>query len=134
MTTQKGATPEAIEPIALSPGDASEIERLYAALERVSAVHNPRTARLLAAGVTKMSKKLIEEAGEVVLDALTRRRRGVIRESADLLYHLVVLWRECGIAPAEVWAEMRSRADALGIAEKLPKTRKHRPAGPPARH
>jgi phosphoribosyl-ATP pyrophosphohydrolase len=46
----------------------------------------------------------------------------VIRESADLVYQLVVLWRECDIDPDEVWAEMRRRADQLGIAEKLPKT------------
>jgi len=50
------------------------------------------------------------------------RSRGVVRESADLVYHLVVLWRECGITPDEVWAEMRRRADKLGIAEKLPKS------------
>jgi phosphoribosyl-ATP pyrophosphohydrolase len=49
------------------------------------------------------------------------RSRSVVRESADLLYHLIVLWHECGITPDEVWAEMRSRADRLGIAEKLPK-------------
>ncbi len=35
---------------------------------------------------------------------------------------LVVLWHECGISPDEVWAEMRRRADKLGIAEKLPKS------------
>jgi phosphoribosyl-ATP pyrophosphohydrolase len=46
----------------------------------------------------------------------------VIRESADLLYHLVVLWCRIGIEPIEIWREMQSRADTLGIAEKLPKT------------
>jgi hypothetical protein len=44
------------------------------------------------------------------------------RESADLIYQLVVLWHECGITPDEVWAEMHRRADKLGIAEKLPKS------------
>jgi phosphoribosyl-ATP pyrophosphohydrolase len=101
--------------------DANEIARLYDALDRVSERHNPRTARLLASGCPKMAQKLMEEAGEVALEAVRHRSRAVIRESADLVYHLVVLWRECGIAPDEVWAEMRRRAEMLGIAEKLPK-------------
>jgi phosphoribosyl-ATP pyrophosphohydrolase len=50
------------------------------------------------------------------------RSRSVVRESVDLVYHLVVLWHECGIAPDEVWAEMRLPADKLGLAEKLPKS------------
>jgi len=69
-----------------------------------------------------MAQKLMEEAGEIALEAVRHRTRGVVRESADLIYHLVVLWRECGIAPDEVWAEMHRRADKLGIAEKLPKS------------
>ena len=62
-----------------------------------------------------------EEAGEVALEAARHRSRAVVRESADLIYQLVVLWRECGIDPEEVWGEMRHRADQFGIAEKLPK-------------
>jgi len=46
---------------------------------------------------------------------------GVVRESADLLYHIVVLWRRIGIEPIEIWREMQIRADTFGIAEKLPK-------------
>ncbi len=104
-----------------SVADAGEIARLYGALDRVSERDNPRTARLLAAGRPKMAQKLMEEAGEVALEAVRHRSRAVVRESADLVYHLVVLWRDCGIAPDRVWAEMRRRADSLGIAEKLPK-------------
>ena len=48
-------------------------------------------------------------------------REAVVRESADLLYHLVVLWAEAGIRPQEVWAEMDRREKLLGLAEKLPK-------------
>lgn len=114
--------------------DAAEIARLYAALGSISEYDNPRTARLLAAGLDKMSKKLIEEAGEVVLEAVHDRGHGVIRESADLIYHLVVLWHECGVAPNEVWGEMRRRADLLGIAEKLPKPSKHPAPRPRPNH
>jgi phosphoribosyl-ATP pyrophosphohydrolase len=101
--------------------DATEIARLYDALDCVDEHENPRTAHLLASGRAKIAQKVIEEAGEIALEAVRHRPRRVIRESADLVYHLVVLWHDCGIAPEEVWAEMRRRADKLGIAEKLPK-------------
>ena len=101
--------------------DATEIGRLYDALDCVKESDNPRTAHLLACSRTKLAQKLIEEAGETALAAARHHSRSVVRESADLLYHLIVLWHECGIVPDEVWAEMRSRADTLGIAEKLPK-------------
>jgi phosphoribosyl-ATP pyrophosphohydrolase len=115
-------TPAALPPVFdAGAADAGEIARLYDALDHVSERDNPRTARLLAAGCPKIAQKLMEEAGEVALEAVRHRSRAVIRESADLVYQLVVLWRECGIGPDEVWAEMRRRADMLGIAEKLPK-------------
>ena len=81
-----------------------------------------RTARLLRAGRGKMAKKLAEEAVEVVIDAMHGRSGAVIRESADLLYNLVVLWVASGVHPDEVWREMERRERLLGIAEKLPKT------------
>jgi phosphoribosyl-ATP pyrophosphohydrolase len=101
--------------------DATEIARLYDALDCVGERENARTVRLLASGRSKIAQKVIEEAGELALEAVRHRSRSVVRESADLVYHLVVLWHDCGITPDEVWAEMRRRADRLGIAEKLPK-------------
>ena len=83
-------------------------------------------AKLLAAGTRKIAQKVIEEAGEVAIEAVKHRTVGVVRESADLLYHLVALWRHAGVDPGVVWNEMQRRADTLGIAEKLPK--------PSARH
>src|SRR5882672_12794538 len=109
-------------PAAEIRADAAEIARLYDALDFVSERDNPRTARLLSCGRSKIAQKLIEEAGEIALEAVRHRSRSIVRESADLIYHLVVLWHECGIAPDEVWAEMRGRADKLGIAEKPPKS------------
>jgi phosphoribosyl-ATP pyrophosphohydrolase len=102
--------------------DACEIARLCDALDSVNKRDNPRTARLLSAGCAKMAQKVTEEAGEVALEAVRHRPCAVIRESADLVYQLVVLWHACGITPEEVWGEMRHRADTLGIAEKLPKS------------
>ena len=82
-----------------------------------------RTARLLLAGRDKMAKKLAEEAAEVVIDAMNSRPTGVIKESADLLYNLVVLWVAAGVTPQDVWSEMARRERLFGLAEKLPKTR-----------
>jgi phosphoribosyl-ATP pyrophosphohydrolase len=63
-----------------------------------------RTARLLRAGTAKISKKVAEEAVEVALAAMANDRKEVVRESADLLYNLVVLWVEAGVPPKDVWA------------------------------
>jgi phosphoribosyl-ATP pyrophosphohydrolase len=80
-----------------------------------------RTAKLLRAGRSKMAKKLAEEAIEVVIDAMNGEREPVIRESADLLYNLVVLWASAGVRPNDVWDEMNRRERLFGLAEKVPK-------------
>ena len=80
-----------------------------------------RTARLLRSGRSKMGKKLAEEAVEVVIDAMHGDRDAVVKESADLIYNLVVLWVAAGIRPDDVWKEMDRRERLLGIAEKVPK-------------
>jgi phosphoribosyl-ATP pyrophosphohydrolase len=80
-----------------------------------------RTARLLRSGRAKMAKKLAEEAVEVVIDSMHGETEAVVRESADLIYNLVVLWVASGVKPADVWKEMARRERLLGIAEKLPK-------------
>ena len=68
-----------------------------------------------------MAKKLAEEAVEVVIDAMHGQPEAVVRESADLLYNLIVLWVHAGVRPEDVWAEMRRREVMFGIAEKVPK-------------
>ena len=102
---------------------SSQVERLYESVlaRRGTDPSASRTAKLLAAGRAKMAQKLGEEAVEVVIDAVAGDREAVIAESADLLYHLAVLWADLGITPGEVWAEMDRREALLGIAEKLPK-------------
>jgi phosphoribosyl-ATP pyrophosphohydrolase len=99
------------------------VERLYdAVLEaRDSDPVVSRTARLFRAGRSKIAKKLAEEAIEVVIDAVNGDRNAVVRESADLLYNLVVVWAAAGVRPSEVWKEMERREDLFGIAEKLMK-------------
>jgi len=97
------------------------VERLHEAV--LAARHadpaRSRTARLLRSGRAKMAKKLAEEAVEVVIDAMHGSRDAVVRESADLIYNLVVLWVASGVQPKEVWKEMDRRERLFGIAEKL---------------
>ena len=81
-----------------------------------------RTARLSRAGPRKIANKVAEEATEVALEAATGNRDEVIRESADLIYRLVVLWVEAGVQPKDIWVEMDRREKLFGIAEKLRKT------------
>ena len=99
------------------------VDRLHEAV--IAARHadpsTSRTARLLRSGRSKMAKKLAEEAIEVVIDAMNGDREAVIRESADLLYNLVVLWAEAGVRPQAVFDEMARRERLFGLAEKLPK-------------
>lgn len=99
-----------------------EIDHLYHAFALVTPDSHPRTARLLASGTRRSAQKVIEEAGEVALEAIKHSRNGVIRESADLLYHLAALWHRAEIDPKDIWVEMHRRAELLGIAEKLPKS------------
>ncbi len=103
-----------------------EIERLFDALGGTNLP--PRTQKLSSATIIKKSKKLVEEASEMSFEAVFGRRRGVIEESADLIYHMVVLWRSCGVKPEDVWKEMRQRAEEMGVAEKLPKRDKKKSA------
>src|ERR1700691_6768473 len=119
---------------------SDSLERLYLAVIAAKDL-NPatsRTARLFQRGPAKMAKKLAEEAIEVVLDAVPGDSEAVIRESADLLYNLTVLWASAGVQPEDVWREMERREHMLGIAEKLPKSaakmsKEMRKASPPPR-
>src|SRR6478752_5326268 len=103
---------------------SDSLERLYLAVLAARDLDpaTSRTARLFQRGPSKMAKKLAEEAIEVVIDAVNGDARAVVRESADLLYNLTVLWASAGVRPADVWAEMERREHLLGIAEKLPKS------------
>ncbi|MEY9134922.1 phosphoribosyl-ATP pyrophosphohydrolase [Bradyrhizobium diazoefficiens] len=103
---------------------SDSLERLYLAVLAARDLDpaTSRTARLFQRGPSKMAKKLAEEAIEVVIDAVNGDTDAVVRESADLLYNLTVLWASAGVRPEDVWREMTRREDMLGIAEKLPKS------------
>ena len=104
-------------------GIEGAIERLAEGVRNVTKDQHPRTAKLLAAGPPRIAQKLGEEAIEVGINTVMGDREGVVRESADLLYQLVVTWTSMGILPKEIFWELRRRELAQGLAEKLPKSR-----------
>jgi histidine triad (HIT) family protein len=81
------------------------------------------TARLFAAGRAKIAQKLGEEAVEAVIAGVAEQPAGLVAESADLLYHLLVLWADAGISPAEIAAELNRREGRSGIDEKRARAR-----------
>jgi phosphoribosyl-ATP pyrophosphohydrolase len=76
------------------------------------------TAKLIARGINKAAQKLGEEATEAVIAAVTADRAELVKESADVLYHLLVVLRAAGVPLAEVMAELDSRTAQSGLAEK----------------
>lgn len=76
------------------------------------------TAKLLARGTAKCAQKLGEEAVETVIAAMSGDRDELVKESADLIYHLLVLLRSEGVALSEVSEELDRRTAQSGLAEK----------------
>lgn len=76
------------------------------------------TASLLAKGTEKCAQKLGEEAVELVIGAVAKNRDEVISESADLLYHWLVLLKSCGVSPDEVYEKLATRQNMSGLTEK----------------
>lgn len=76
------------------------------------------TAKLLAAGVEKCAKKFGEEATEAVIAAIQKDKTELAKESADVLYHLAVLWAASGITPEDVYAVLKAREGRSGLEEK----------------
>ena len=96
------------------------LERLYAtvAARKGGDAATSYTAKLFAEGRARIAQKLGEEAMVAAIAAVARDREGVVNESADLLYHLAVLWAECEVTPSEVWAKLAEREGTSGLAEK----------------
>ena len=103
---------------------SDSLDRLYLAVIAAKDLDPAisRTARLFQRGPAKMAKKLAEEAIEVVIDAVNGNPEAVVRESADLLYNLTVLWASAGVRTEDEWRGMKSREPMLGIAEHMPKS------------
>jgi phosphoribosyl-ATP pyrophosphohydrolase len=76
------------------------------------------TAKLLARGKAKVAQKFGEEAVEAVIEGVRGDRAALVRESADVLYHLFLLWAAASITPDKVAAELARREGTSGLAEK----------------
>ena len=111
-----------ITPAALS-GDV--LDRLWAVvMDRRSAdpAHS-HSARLLSRGTTKVAQKFGEEAVECLIEAVAGNNPALISESADVLYHLLVMWVAAGVEPADVWSELVRREGVSGVVEKASRLR-----------
>lgn len=104
--------------------DATILDRLYAtvAARKGTDPNTSYTAKLFTRGRSKIAQKLGEEAVETVIEAMKDDREGLASESADLLYHLAVLWADAGLKPEEVWAKLADREGTSGLTEKASRT------------
>ncbi len=102
------------------PIDGRVLDALYEIiLERKGAdPSSSHTAKLFEGGRKKIAKKVGEEAVEALIEGVTGDREKLAAESADLLYHLLVLWASCDMKPEEVWAALEGRKGISGLVEK----------------
>lgn len=109
------------------PGqDAAVLDRLWDTIEsrRHADPSVSHSARLMSRGTAKIAQKFGEEAVECVIEAVRGvSKPALVAESADVLYHLLVLWVDAGVRPDEVWAELTRREGVSGIAEKASRLR-----------
>jgi phosphoribosyl-ATP pyrophosphohydrolase len=100
--------------------DAAVLDRLFGVVEsrRDADPLVSHSARLLSRGPAKVAQKFGEEAVECLIEAVAGNRDALIAESADVLYHLLVLWVSSGVNATDVWAELVRREGISGIAEK----------------
>ena len=101
-------------------GMTGTLDRLFATIEarRAAPAGTSYTASLLAKGRNHIAGKVAEESSETIKAALNESAERLVSESADLLYHLLVLWAERGVRPEDVWAELERREGVSGLAEK----------------
>jgi phosphoribosyl-ATP pyrophosphohydrolase len=132
LTGKKAAAPLALAdapppppPRALGPS-AAVLDRLWRVIEsrREADPEVSHSARLLARGTAKIAQKFGEEAVECLIEATRGNPQALVAESADVLYHMLVMWVDAGIRTDDVWAELQRREGVSGIAEKAARARK----------
>jgi phosphoribosyl-ATP pyrophosphohydrolase len=100
--------------------EAHTIDRLFTTIQsrRHADPTQSYTAKLFARGVGQCAKKLGEEGVEAAIAAVQGDPKAVIAESADLLYHLLVVWEATAVTPSDVYAELQRREGLSGVEEK----------------
>lgn len=113
----------------MTDATAAVLDELYRVIDgrKTADPDSSYTARLFAKGRRKIAQKVGEEGVECAIAAVSEGRKEVVAESADLLYHLMVLWAEQGIAPDEVYAELQRRVGTSGITEKEARAKAGKP-------
>src|SRR5579862_5858222 len=119
------AAAPASSPPSARDGDAAVLDRLWDVVtsRRGADPALSHSARLLSRGTASVAQKFGEEAVECLIEAVAGNRPKLIAESADVLYHLVVMWVDAGVRPEEVWSELHRRAGVSGVAEKAGRAR-----------
>jgi len=99
---------------------AAVLEELFAVIDSRKGADptSSYTAKLFGKGRAHIAKKFGEEAVETVIAATGQDKAAVISESADVLYHLLVLWADRGVSPSDVYAELERRKGTSGLEEK----------------
>jgi phosphoribosyl-ATP pyrophosphohydrolase len=112
---------EELDPLALGQMElGSALDRLWQVIQsrRGADPQTSYTARLFSRGRAKIAQKLGEEAIVAVIEGVGNNPATLVGESADLLYHLLVLWAAAGVSPADVAAELKRRESTSGLAAK----------------
>ena len=101
------------------------LDRLWTVVldRRTADPAHSHSARLLARGTAKVAQKFGEEAVECLIEAALGNKPALVSESADVLYHLLVMWVAAGIEPADVWSELQRREGVSGVLEKAMRSR-----------
>lgn len=100
--------------------EVAVLERVYAVIQtrRGGDPEVSHVARMFQKGTRKIAQKVGEEAVETVIAAMSQKRKDIVGESADLMFHLLILWADAGIRPQDIWAELARREGMAGIDEK----------------
>lgn len=94
--------------------------RLFEVIQsrKLAGAESSYVASLFAKGMPKIAQKVGEEAVETVIAAMGEGRAALVSESADLLFHLMILWAQAGITPEDVLGELKRREGVSGLEEK----------------
>jgi len=117
---KKALLPKRLLPHMAPGATANVLDRLWSVVlsRREADPAVSHSARLLSRGNAKVAQKFGEEAVECLIEAVAGNHDALVAESADVLYHLLVLWVSGGVRPDEVWDELARREGVSGIAEK----------------
>lgn len=115
----------------MAADDAAVLGRLFAVIEsrRGGDPERSYVARRLEQGTARIAEKVGEEAVETVVAAVRDDADAVVEESADLLFHLMILWAAAGVAPERVWAALARREGVSGLDEKRARASSRQPGG-----